>query len=199
MAFERLQALGEERFTKILNQLQRGEPAMALARTIQLHPPEGWGLFQDVAEKTLTQQLNRLREAAAEGLFGSRTAKAIAIHGAARIKRLESVSVRALDRLEELAEQQRTLAFTLIDKAIQDKRSFTSTNEAIEGYHKVLLSIQKIRFELGLDEYKGPTAAIKGASSTTTFPDGTSIHKQVFEAVDTIERIFDARKIPRIQ
>jgi len=197
--FDRLQKLGEERFTQILNALQRGEPAMALARTIQLHPPDGWGLFQDVAEKTLTQQLLRLREAATQGAFGLRAAKRIAEGAAPRIKRLEHVSVKALDRLEELAEKQRTLSFALMDEALANKKTYMSTNDAVEGYHKVLLSIQKIRFELGLDEYKGPTATLKGASQTTTFPDGTSVNKQVFEAVNTIERIFDARKIPRLQ
>ena len=40
--------------------------------------------------------------------------------------------------------------------------------------------------------------AMKGASQTTTFPDGSSVQKQVFEAVTTVEQILNARKIPHL-
>lgn len=200
MAFERLQALGEEKFGKILNLLMRGEPAMALARTIQAVPPKGWGEFSDVAEKTLTQQLNRLRFAAAEGAFGSAAAKRIAAGAKPHIDRLNAVSVNALTRMEELSEAQRTLVLVLLADATEKKHTFTSTNEAVDNYRKTLLDVQKLRFDLGLDEFKGPVGntTIRGASLTTTFPDGMSVQKQIFEAVTTIEQIFDARKIPQL-
>jgi hypothetical protein len=227
VAFERLQALGEDKFQKILNLLMRGEPAMGLARTIQQQPPKGWGLFQDVAEKTLTAQLNRLRQVAAEGAFGLKAARRIA-EGATpvqAVKRLEHVNIRVLDRLEELADIQRTRVLNLVEKekdsllpkignlhlpsnmppsakmAPQEYRHLlTQTNLVFNDYRQLLLDLQKIRFDLGLDEFKGPVSGttVRGATHTTTFPDGMSVQKQIFEAVTTIEQIFDARKIPRL-
>ena len=199
MAFERLQHMGEEKFRKILNLLIRGEPAQRLARTIQQQPPIGWGEFQDVHEKTLTQQLNRLRQAAANGMYGAAEAKRVLAVGKPNIDRLNHVSVPVLARIEELSEAQRTLVMVLLEKATADKRTFTSTNEAVSNYHQTLLDIQKLRFDLGLDEFKGPvSAAIRGASVTTTFPDGMSVQKQVFEAVTVVEQILNARKIPQL-
>lgn len=199
MAFDRLQNLGDEKFTKIVNLLIRGEPAQRLARTIQQQPPQGWGEFQGVQEKTLTQQLNRLRTAAAEGMFGAKEAKRLAAVGKPNIDRLAGVSVQVLARIEELSEAQRTLVMALLAKATKEERTFTSVNEAVGNYNKILLDIQKLRFELGLDEYKGPvgTTSVRGATQTTTFPDGMSVQKQVFEAVTTVEQILNARKIPQ--
>jgi hypothetical protein len=227
MGFERLQGLGEEKFQKILNLLMRGEPAMGLARTIQQQPPKGWGLFQDVKETTLTQQLNRLRQVASEGAFGLKVARRIAEGAtpAQAMKRLEHVNIRVLDRLEELAEIQRTRVLNLVERekdailpkignlhlpnnlptstkmAPQEYRHLlTQTNLVFNDYRQLLLDLQKIRFDLGLDEFKGPvsTTSMKGAVQTTVFPDGMSVQKQIFEAVTTIEQIFDARKIPRL-
>ena len=198
MAFERLQALGEDKFRKILNGLLRGETAIAVARIIQQQPPDGWGLFQDVAEKTLMQQLNRLRLAAGTGIFGATEAKRLATLGKPHVDRLSQISVPVLARVEEVSEAQRTLVLVLLEKATAEKRTFTSVNDAVNNYRQTLLDIQKLRFDMGLDEFKGPTSmtTVRGATQTTTFPDGMSVQKQVFEAVNTIEQIFNARRIP---
>jgi len=201
MAFERFVSLGEERFDKIINALTRGTPALRLAREIQQQPPEGWGLFQDVAESSLMVQLCRLRTAIAEGVFSKRIAKQLAAGtNTPKLGTLQRVSVQVLSRMEDLADQhkQRVENFLLKEKT-QPLPSRTMT-EAMTEYRETLERIQKIRFELGLDEYKGPTGSsttIRGASQTTMFPDGMSVQKQVFEAVQTVEKILDARKIPR--
>jgi hypothetical protein len=223
--FERLQGLGEERFRKILNLLMRGESTYAVAREIQAQPPKGWGLFQDVAEQTLIQQLNRLRKAGAEGMFGSQTAKKI-VAGVKtpQIKLLENTSVRVLERLEELSDWQRNRVMALIERekeallpvvgnlhlkgvpssakmAPQEYRHLlTQTNLVFNDYKTLLLDLQKIRFDLGLDDFRGPVTgmAMKGLSQTTTLPDGSSVQKQIFEAVTTIEQIFEARQIPHV-
>jgi hypothetical protein len=216
MAFERLEALGGEQFTKILNALMRGEPAMRLARTIQQQPPDGWGLFQDVAEKTLTQQLNRLRQAAAEGAFGLKRARSIAAGNTPQLKMLEHVSVRVIERLEQLSDLQQERVHMLMAKerevllpkenakmAPQEYRHLlTQTNMVFNDYKQLLMDIQKVRFDLGLDEFKGPVSgsvtAIRGAIQSTTLPDGTNVQRQVYEAVTTAEQIFNARKIPQL-
>jgi hypothetical protein len=199
MAFDRLQRLGDEKFTKIVNLLTRGQPCKSVARSIQQPPPAGWGDMQDVKETALMQQLSRLRQAAAEGAYGAKASKTLlAVAGKPHIDRLAHVSVQVLSRMEELSEAQRTLVLVLLEKATEDKKSSVSTNEAVDNYRKVLLDLQEIRFKLGLDEFKGPVSAtLRGASQTTTFPDGMSVQKQIFEAVTTIEQIFDARRIPQ--
>lgn len=197
--FERLQSFGDEKFTKILNNLMRGDSAVGVARMIQAAPPLGWGLFQDTTEKALTQQLNRLRLAAAEGIFGKAIAKRISEGAAPQIKRLEHISIPVLERLESVAEVQRSRVQMLVDRERNQGVYLASTNDVVGSYRQLLLDIQKIRFELGLDEFKGPVSTtLRGASQSVSMPDGTNIQKQVFEAISTIEEIFDQRKIPKL-
>ena len=217
MAFDRLQALGEEKFHKIINLLMRGESATRVARMLQQQPPEGWGLFQNFAEASLVHQLNRLRLAAAEGLYGKAVAKRIAEGSTPQVKLLENVSIRVLDRMEELSLIQRDRIKMLVEReqasmqpapstgvsnlkivAPINSKMVMATNAALDDYRKLLLDLQKIRFDLGLDEFKGPIGGmtIRGVSQTTTSPDGMSVQRQVFEAVSTVERILDTRKIP---
>ena len=114
--YDRLHGIGEERFQKILNALMRGEPVLPLARLIQLQPPEGWGLFQGTPERTLYLQLIRLRDAAAEGAYGPEVAQQIIAGQKPQEKLLERVSVRALERLEELSDVQRERLLTQVEK-----------------------------------------------------------------------------------
>jgi len=195
-AFTRLQGLGEEKFGKILNALMRGEPCAKIARWIQQAPPDGWGDFQGVAETTVMQQLNRLRRAAADGVFGAKESKRITEIGRPNIDRLAEISIPVLARAEELSDKQRELVMVLLNKAIKEERTYTSVNDAVANYEQNLLNIQKLRFDLGLDEWKGPASTtLKAGVQTTTLPDGTSIQKQVFEAVRAVEHIFEQRGI----
>lgn len=197
MAFERLQQLGEDRFQKILNDLMRGVAAMAVARMIQ----QEWGEFQDVGEKTLTQQVNRLRKAAAEGMFGKKLAKQVEVLGTPHIAALQGISVSVLDRLEEICDLQQKRVKDLLEKEgklpVPIAALAQQTTNAISTYKDTLKDVQKIRFDLGLDELKAPVPmmGMRGSMSSTTLPDGTHIQKQVFEAVQVMEEIFSARKI----
>jgi hypothetical protein len=195
MAFERLQELGEEKFRKIVNELMQGTPAMALARTIQ----QDWKEFQNVAEKTLTQQLSRLRFAMAEGAFGPKAAKQIALGATPQVALLKHVTVPVLVRLEHLAAQQEARVTNLIEKEklmpLPVGPMLQATNAVFNDYKELLKDIQKMRYDLGLDTFHGVVPLARGVSQTTTLPDGTSIHKQVFEAVTTVEDIFAKRGI----
>lgn len=195
-AFERLQQLGTDKFTKILNSLMRGQPAMNLAREIQ----QDWGDYTDVAEKTLTQQLNRLRLAAARGAFGKKIAYELSKGQTHHLPAFNDLSISAMERLEELAGVQRlrVLQFAAKEKAAPPTSGplLQSVNAVFSEYAKLLLDIQKLRFELGLDEFKGVYNA-RGASASVTLPDGTNIHRQVFEAVASVEEIFKRRSVPK--
>lgn len=218
MAYERLQALGEDQFSKVMNHLTRGESCRSVARMIQQLPPKGWGECEGVSERTLMMQLNRLRHDMLDGLFGKRTAARVkegAISVPTVLKKLDGVSARTLDRLEELADWQRNRVLALIE---QEKKSLlpqvmsgkmapqeyrhilTQTNLVFNDYKQLLLDLQDVRFKMGLDEWKGPvsTTTVRGATQTIGLPDGTSVQKQVFEAVSMVEDIFKARKIPEV-
>jgi hypothetical protein len=201
MAYERLQSLGEEKFGKILNQLVRGEPATGVSRMIQ----HEWKDFQDVSEKTLVQQLNRLRLHAAEGMFGKAAAKQL-MDGQTPtvIKRIENLSIGVLERMEELGTIQRQRMLDLVEKEkkmpVPVGAMLSATNAVFNDYRQLLLDLQKIRFDLGVDEFKGPlttTTMMRGAHASMNLPDGTNVQKQVFEAVTSVEAIFNARKIPQ--
>lgn len=201
MVFDRLHAMGKERFHKVLNALMHGETSRTLARQIQLQPPEGWGLFQGVSERTLAQQLNRLRLAAAEGAYGPEVAKQIAAGNISHVEILKDISICALERIEEVADIQRNRLLAQVEKEKITKHVLVTTNDIVAEYRKVLMDLQKLRFDLGLDEFKGPVGSsmtLRGGSVTQTFPDGMSVQKQIFEAVNTVEQIFDVRKIPQV-
>lgn len=195
VAFERFERLGEEKFRTILNTLMRGQSAMGLARLIKTE----WGLFPDVSEKTLTQQLNRLRLAAAEGIYGKEAATEIQAGAAPQLRLLERVSTSAITRMEELAIIVRTrvqsIALAEEKTAITDGKRLSATTQVFSEYSKLLQDIQKMRFDLGLDEYKGIVPSVRGASLGIQLPDGTNVQKTVFEAMTTVDNIFKKRGI----
>jgi hypothetical protein len=153
-----------------------------------------------MSEKTLTRQLTRLRIHAAEGAYGPEVAKLIAAGATPQVRLLENVSTPVIARLEEMAQIQRDRVMKLVEKEEKWNTTMPIMNDVLESYRKMLLDLQKVRFDLGLDEFKGPVGVttVRGAAQTTTLPDGTSIQKQVFEAITMVDQIFDARKIPRI-
>ena len=211
MAFVALQKLGTERFDQIVNALLRGERALTVARMMLAPPPEGWGVFEGMAEGSLEQQLKRLRQAMAKGYFNPKRAKILAMRKPAGPKILEQVSVRVLDRLEELAEVQRDRVMELREKekanllpqvsakmAPQEYRHLlTQTNAVLSDYRQTLLDLQDVRFKLGIDPLSVPQTGmmLKGALQTTNYPDGMSVQKQIFEAVSSVERVLNARQI----
>ena len=62
MAFDRLTALGTEKFHRIIHELRRGTPTALLARMIR----DEWGDVRDVREDTLARQLGRLGKTSRE-------------------------------------------------------------------------------------------------------------------------------------
>ena len=74
----------------------------------------------------------------------------------------------------EIAIIQKARVLTLLNKERESKKRVFGLNTAINDYKNLLLSIQKIKFDLGLDEFK---RGIPGARENTTsviMPDGTN-------------------------
>jgi hypothetical protein len=196
-AFWRLQGLGEERFRYLLNALMRGIPSLDLARVVQ----QEWKECLEIAEQNLAQQLARLQVTACERMFGPGTfAHKLKFGELPQIKRIEGVTMAVLERMEELANVQRTRYLLLAEKefgmSFPTGALLTATNTVFTEYRETLKDLQKMRFDLGLDEFKGPLAGVRGTSSSMTLPDGTHIQRQMFEAVNTLEEIFAKRGVP---
>lgn len=148
--FERLRRLGKERFQTIVNQLARGTPAAVVARIIQAD----WGLAHEVGEETLSRQLNRLHAAILDGAFGGELSIQAKDVARVRLTALKDSTFDCLARFEETAEIQRHRVIRLREREVESGRHIVGLNVAMRDYRKTLIAIQKIRFDLGLDEYR---------------------------------------------
>lgn len=191
MTFERLQHLGKDKFQKIVNELMRSTPAIMIARLIQ----QEWGDCQDVREDTLAKQLKRLHTAITNGAFGGNLAQEARRNASVRIKLFHGSSLNCLEELIDLSVLQRDRVQQLREKERELNIPLSSLNIVINDYRDLLLCIQKIKFDLGLDEYKGVIPGVKATATSLTRPDDLKIQQQVLEAIEVVEDIFRRRGI----
>ena len=112
-----------------------------------------------------------------------------------RIKLFHGSSLNSLEELIDLAVLQKNRVQKLWEKERQLNVPLSSLNSVINDYRDLLLCIQKIKFDLGLDEYKGVMSGVKATATSVTRPDGLKIQQQVFEAIEVVEDIFRRRGI----
>src|ERR1017187_2903464 len=150
--YNRLQKLGKERLTKISNSLIRGESPHALARTIQ----HEWGEFLDLKENTLAQQLNRFKLAIATQMLGDNAAELAQAQEKIEVRLLKGSNVTALETLVVLVEVQERRIQSLYNEERKSGKHNKDLDGVIESQQELALSLQKIRFDLGKDEFHGP-------------------------------------------
>lgn len=173
--YARLYALGKERVTVINNKLALGESMYAVARMIQ----GDWKEFQDVAEKTLVMQLNRYKAEVVTAQSHETKDPDIMVVTAEITKvnvvlRLGELEVLLRERIKRAIDKEKGLGGLLMSQLSKE----------VTEYRQLLLDIQKVQFDLGLDEYKGPLLqGVRTGTSTMTLPDGTVVKNQVVEAV----------------
>jgi hypothetical protein len=109
--------------------------------------------------------------------------------------RSKVMKLNCLDELVGLAAIQKDLVRQLWEKGRKSNAPSSNLNNAINNYERLLRSIQKMRFDLGLDEFKGVTAGVRARARSVTRPDDLEIQQQVFDAVTTVEEIFRRRGI----
>jgi hypothetical protein len=191
-AYNNLQNLGEEKFRRITNQLLRGQPAMNLAREIQ----GKWGDLNGIAEKTLTQQLTRLKATLIkDGHLGPVQKLALEEAGELNLKLLRKSSIKVLEHLTPMAEIYERRIQLLWDREKELKMPMSGLNAVMKDYTDLLERIQKIQFDLGIDEYKGILGSVRTATHTVMNPDGSSDYRQVTEITNNIRDIMNKRGV----
>jgi hypothetical protein len=188
MSIAILQNLTEDKFQSIANHLMRGVPAKELARIIQRE----WGDAQDVNPATLTRALERLHLSTVEQVFGDNSSEQPQAQSSDRA--FES----PYDELGELL----TIQFARIEKLLkvetQQNKYVPALSEAIATYRNTLVQMQKMRFDLGLDEYKRVTLSRREREADKA--EAKEAHKRqlynaIIEAVAVAEDIFLKRRI----
>jgi len=188
MSIAILQNLTEEKFQGIVNHLMRGVPAKELARIIQRE----WGDAQDVNPATLTRALERLHLSIVEQVFGDNSPEQPP--APSRDRAFES----PYDELGGVL----TIQFARIEKFLkvetQQNKYVPALSDAIATYRNTLVQMQKMRFDLGLDEYKRVTLSRRerdADKAEAKEAHNRMLHRQIIDAVTVAEGIFLKRKI----
>jgi hypothetical protein len=194
MAFDRLQKLGNDKFQKVLNELARGTPAQTLARSIQ----QEWGDALNVREDTLAKQLKRLSATITNGAFGGDLAEQARKRASVRIKLLHGSTLDCLDELTQMAAIQKARVLRLWEKERIYNVPLIMLNRVIRDYGNLIVTIQEMKFNLGLDEYKRTIPGISALNTSVTLPDLTTIRQKALQAAAGMDEIFDRRGIPHV-
>jgi hypothetical protein len=190
MAFGRFQKLGKEKLQRIVNELMRGTPAQMLARQIQ----QEWGDAQDVGEESLARQLKRLHAAICNGVFGGELATEARRKASVRIKLFHASNVDCLDELIQLALIQKERVFILVERERLLGKPIASLSPMIRLYMDLLESVQKIKFDLGVDEYKRGVP-MNRAAVIEADPCRIEQEQRVLEAISYMDEVFRRRGI----
>jgi hypothetical protein len=148
MAFTTLRNLGETKFNTLQNELARGKPPSALARTIRSQ----WGDFQDCSDTLLAMQLTRLRKHMALGKMGKQMPVTIEANRRPDIRALKSPNLDVFQELVALATMQRIRVQALWEKEITSNKPCPTLNAAVIVLRDMLLSVRKMKVELGIEE-----------------------------------------------
>lgn len=169
--------------TAVHNMLATRIPEFQVARTIQ----QQWGLFTDVAETTLTQQLRRYNKS--YKFTPGNPNEAVKVKDLAPLYERMNVTSAQI----ELATKVRARLFDLMDREGNTGKHHVSLRAEIETYNAILKDVQKQQFDLGVDVYQGPAKPGGGrmGMQTTIAPDGSVIISQVMEATTEALSILD--------
>lgn len=186
--FSRIKALGPERVGVINNQLASGASAQSVARLIQ----QEWGMFPDVAEKTLMQQLLRYRSDCIESPILEQ--QLVVPEESEKARKLDA-KMDVLGELIDLAKLHRKRIDAFLDRESQLKMPIKGVSEDIRMMADLLKDVQKLQFDLGIDVYQGPVLqGGKVTQSRLMSPDGTVIETQTIEAVQGALEILQKHK-----
>ena len=128
------------------------------------------------------------------GAFGGALAEEARRKASVRIKLFRASNVDCLDELIQLALIQKERVFVLVDREKLLGKPIASLSPMIRLYMDLLESVQKIKFDLGVDEYmRGMPVARPAASETDQA--SSEMEQRVLEATLRMEEIFRRRGI----
>ena len=67
-------------------------------------------------------------------------------------------------------------------------------NKIVNDYRHLLLDLQKVRFDLGLDEYKRGFPTVTASAASVTASDRATTDEQVLDALATLDEILAGRR-----
>lgn len=181
--YTRFKEFSPEQMQYVNDHLKRGAPVLELVRVIKLE----WKLFADVADKTLHQQLNRYKiqhltvETERQSLELVRTKR-----------KIEKLS--PLERMVALFEIQEGRLQNFLDKEAKLGMPMPGVDKTVTDMMAMLGTIQKTRFDLGLDTFLGPQMVggkqvTRSVTNMTLNADGSVSRVELTEAVTEATQI----------
>jgi len=178
-----LQGLGQEKFRRIVGLLKQGTPPNLIVPWIQ----DEWGDCCHLPPDSLAKEL--------EGLHSALTdSSAIPEHSTAqdnaRVKLLLNPG-QSLEQLVELALVQEHRIEAQLRKEDSTGRIFPETDMMMDRYAKLLLAIQGLKFDLGIEIYmRRMPQDIKQALERQEREE-QEVQRQVYEAYGAAEEVFE--------
>jgi hypothetical protein len=117
------------------------------------------------------------------------------LHISLNSQQTRSKVMNCLDYLVELAVIQKDRVRRFWEKDRKSNAPFSNLSKAMNEYRRTLLDIQKLRFDLGLEEFKGVTRGARVTAPSVTRPDDSEIHQELLDAITTAKEIFRRRGI----
>ena len=105
------------------------------------------------------------------------------------------MDLNCLDELQGLAVIQKDRLRRLLKKNQKSNAPFSNPSKLINDYQRLILSIQKMKFDLGLDEFKGVTRGARVKAPSVTRPDDLQKQQELLDAVTSVNEIFRRRGI----
>jgi hypothetical protein len=191
MMFRRLQKLGEEKFRRIVDELERDKPVILVARLIQSE----WEDCLDVEEHKLARELKRLHTAIRDELF-RRSKESAQKNASVQTTPLVSSGHVALDLMVKL-ESDMAQRIALWEEVERERGGamLPGLTTMMKHHVKLLVTIQKWRFNLGIDEYKLGTPAVK-EDWDSKWQREQKVQNQICEASKDLDTLFKKLKVP---
>jgi hypothetical protein len=184
-----LKDMGPEKYQKTIKRLMMpGVLAATIAKEISKD-------FPGMPIPLLAQKLRRARAAAEAASAKLRLEQANHQASQSRIEAVHDSSMQVLSDLISITKLQRSRIDRLYLEELGQRRPVRLLNTIIRDYCAQLAQVQKIQFDLGINEFKGPLSGMRGVIDKRTLPDGTHQELHVYEAVAAVEEIFRKRGI----
>ena len=178
-----LQNIEKEKLATVIEQLVRGVAAEAIAHTIQ----EEWGHAQALSRGALERELTSLRLSIRDCGLGNKQSEPSTIPD-------DGLQLSPLARFTRLAQFQATRIDRLHKKELAQGKPLPALGQAIRDYANILLGLQQMRFDRGVDKYnriKVTSREQQAAEESRKALD----NQHIYNAVAVLEDIFKKRSI----